>query len=126
MNKLILKYTLVLFTTGIIFSGCKRELADQFHNPEIYSKTANLFGGMFLSMLTEHKVFVQDYGEYYWQFNAGTEVPGYSQIANRYITDRYTWFIGFDDLSGLGGIGAYSNNADLANHRLNDYYTRSR
>jgi hypothetical protein len=124
MKKLILKYTLFLLAAGLLLPGCKRELADQFHNPDIYSKTENLFGGLFLGLETQHKVYVQDYGEYYWQFNAGTEVPGYAQIANRFITDRYTWFSGFNDLSGVSGIGSNSNNADLANHRLDDYYTR--
>jgi hypothetical protein len=77
-----------------------------------------------MSFFTEHKVFVQDYGETYWQFNAGTEVPGYSQLMQRLITDRYTWFQTFDDLSGTSGFGA--NTTDLWNGRLDAFYTRAR
>lgn len=123
MKRSILPY----FTLVLLLStswGCKKELEDQFHNPEVYSKTENLFGGIFLAMLTEHKVFVQDYGEFYWQLNSGTEVPGYAQIAQRYITDRYAWFLNYDDVSGVNSFGGLTDN--LWNNRLNDFYTRSR
>lgn len=123
MKRSILPY----FTLALLLStswGCKKELEDQFHNPDVYSKTENLFGGIFLAMLTEHKVFVQDYGEFYWQLNSGTEVPGYAQIAQRYITDRYAWFLNYDDLSGVNSFGGLTDN--LWNNRLNDFYIRSR
>jgi Susd and RagB outer membrane lipoprotein len=77
-------------------------------------------------MLTEHKIYVQDYGETYWILNAGCEAPGYSQIIQRYITDRYTWFLDFDDLSGANGFGALTNGGDPWNRRLDDFYTRCR
>jgi len=114
---------IILFSFSLLF-GCKKKLEEQFRNPEVYSKTENLFGGIFLSMLTEHKIFVQDYGEFYWQMNAGTEVPGYAQIVQRHITDRYAWFLNFDDLTGVNSFGGLTNN--LWNNRLNDFYTRAR
>jgi hypothetical protein len=123
MKRDILKYFFLLVLMGSV-SGCKKKLEDQFHNPEVYSKTENLFGGTFLAMLTEHKVFIQDYGEFYWELNAGTEVPGYAQLAQRYITDRYSWFSLFDDLSGVNSFGG--NTDALWNGRLNDFYTRAR
>ncbi len=123
MKKYISKYLILIFLVTSVMS-CKKQLEEQFHNPEVYSKTENLFGGIFIAMLAEHKVFVQDYGEFYWQFNSGTEVPGYSQTAQRLITDRYAWFLNFDDLSGVNGFGGLTNN--LWNNRLNDFYTRSR
>jgi hypothetical protein len=122
MKRTILKYLPLVFLTALL-AGCNKKLDEQFRNPEVYSKTENLFAGTFLSMLTEHKVFVQDYGEFYWQLNSGTEVPGYAQIAQRLITDRYTWFSTFDDLSGVNGFGAQTN---LWNGRLNDFYTKAR
>jgi hypothetical protein len=123
MKRYILRYIpLIVLATSI--AGCKKKLEEQFRNPEIYSKTENLFGGIFLSMLGEHKIFVQDYGEFYWQLNAGTEVPGYAQLAQRLITDRYTWFSTFDDLSGANAFGGNTDN--LWNNRLNDFYTRAR
>lgn len=123
MKRHISKLLLLAFSISML-SGCKKELEKQFNNPDVYTKTENLFGGYFLSMLTEHKIFVQDYGEFYWQMNSGTEVPGYAQIAQRLITDRYTWFSGFDDLSGVNGFGGLTDN--LWNNRLNDFYTRCR
>src|SRR4029079_5932016 len=123
MKRYIFKDFFLVFLISS-FAGCKKQLADQFHNPEVNSKTENLFGGIFLAMLTEHKVFVQDYGEFYWQLNSGTEVPGYAQIAQRLITDRYAWFLNFDDITGVNGFGGLTNN--LWNNRLNDFYTRAR
>jgi hypothetical protein len=123
MKRQMFKYICIGFLTVSLFS-CKRELEEQFNNPDVYTKTENLFGGIFLKMITENKIFSQDYGEFYWQLNAGTEVPGYAQLAQRYITDRYAWFLTFDDLSGVGGFGANTNN--LWNNRLNDFYTRCR
>ncbi|HYO22594.1 MAG TPA: SusD/RagB family nutrient-binding outer membrane lipoprotein [Flavisolibacter sp.] len=123
MKKQTFQYVLLLFSISTLLS-CKKDLADQFNNPEVYSKVENLYGGMFIKMLTENKVYSQDYGEFYWQLNAGTEVPGYSQIAQRHITDRYAWFLQFDDLSGTNAFGGLTNN--LWNNRLNDFYTRAR
>jgi hypothetical protein len=123
MKRSILRYIILAFLISSV-SSCKKKLEEQFHNPEVYSKTENLFGGIFLAMSTEHKVFVQDYGEFYWELNAGTEVPGYAQIAQRLITDRYAWFSTFDDLSGVNSFGG--NTDALWNGRLNDFYTRAR
>lgn len=124
MKRYTLKYYVPVLLMMSLLLGCKKQLEEQFRNPEVYSETENLFGGIFRSMLTEHKIFVQDYGEFYWQMNSGCEVPGYAQIAQRLITDRYAWFSGYGDLTGVSGFGALTNN--LWNNRLNDFYTRTR
>jgi hypothetical protein len=121
----MLKYCLLLLFGASLLSGCKKQLADEFKNPDMYTEVENLFGGLFRSMVTEHKIFVQDYGEFYWQMNAGTEVPGYIQLAQRLITDRYTWFSGFNDLTGATGFAANSNGT-LWNGRLDAFYTRAK
>lgn len=123
MKRYIIKALFAVTLTASL-TGCKKSLEDQFRNPEVYSKTENLFGGIFTEMVSEHKIFVQDYGEFYWQLNWGTEVPGYAQIAQRHITDRYAWFLDFDDLSGINAFGGRTNN--LWANRLNDFYTRTR
>src|SRR5688572_21994121 len=123
MNRYIIK-TLFIVLLAASQTGCKKSLEDQFRNPEVYSKTENLFGGIFLEMLSEHKIFVQDYGEFYYLLNSGCEIPGYSQIAQRHITDRYAWFLNYDDLSGVNGFGGLTN--QIWNNRLNDFYTRTR
>lgn len=122
MKKIII-YIMAAVAVGS-FASCKKDLESQFNNPAVYAKVENLYGGIFLKMLTENKVYSQDYGEFYWQFNAGTEVPGYAQIAQRHITDRYAWFLNFDDLSGTNAFGGNTNN--LWNNRFNDFYTRAR
>src|SRR4051812_35992143 len=101
----LIKNTLLL-SAILMVTSCKKQLEEQFYNPEVYDQVGNLYSGLFLKMLTENKVFSQDYGEFYWQFNAGTEVFGYSQLAQRFVTDRYAWFLTFDDLSGNTGFGA--------------------
>lgn len=123
MKKTFLPYALLmLFCISLL--SCKKQLEKQFYDPEVYNKVENLYGGMFLKMIAENKVYSQDYGEFYWQLNAGTEVPGYAQIAQRYITDRYAWFLNYDDLSGTNAFGGQTNN--LWNNRLNDFYTKAR
>src|SRR3546814_890791 len=57
---------------------------------------------MFTSMMYEWKIYVQDYGEWWWQMS-GNGIPSYSQVAVRYITPRYGWYTDYDDLvNGLG------------------------
>ncbi|TDH28611.1 SusD/RagB family nutrient-binding outer membrane lipoprotein [Segetibacter sp. 3557_3] len=123
MKKQSYRY-LFLLACITLLGSCKKQLEEQFYNPEVYSKVENLYGGIFLKMLTENKVYSNDYGEFYWQLNSGTEVPGYAQISQRHITDRYAWYLNYDDLGGTGGFGGLTNN--LWNNRLNDFYTRAR
>jgi len=118
----IFKYLIVM--SLLLQVSCKKDLADQFRNPENYSETGNLFGGMFSGMLYTYKLYIQDYGEFYWQFNSGTEIPGYAQLSQRYITNRYTWFSDYDDMSGTNAFGGLTDN--LWNNRMNDFYTRLR
>lgn len=120
----LLKYLVIIC---LLFQvSCTKNLSDQFRNPENYSQTGNLFGGLFSNMLYSYKLYIQDYGEYYWQFNAGMEIPGMCQLAERYITTRYAWFINFDDLSGTNGFGSAYSNFNLWSNRMNDFYTRMR
>ena len=114
----------ILLLPLVFLLSCKKQLEKQFYDPEVYTHVENLYGGMFLKMVAENKVYSQDYGEFYWQLNSGCEVPGYAQISQRYITDRYAWFLNYDDLSGTNGFGGQTNN--LWNSRLNDFYTKAR
>jgi len=85
MKRHISKYLLVVCTISLL-AGCKKQLEDQFRNPEVYSKTENLFGGIFLSMLTEHKIFVQGI---IWNINSfdqwGVELG--KQLANKILPE---------------------------------------
>ncbi|EFK59358.1 SusD/RagB family nutrient-binding outer membrane lipoprotein [Sphingobacterium spiritivorum] len=99
---------ITLITYGILLSGCQKTLEDEFTNPEIYDKTGNLFSGLFTKTLFTWKVYVEDYGEYWWEIagSGAMGVAGYTQISQRYITDRYAWFSLYDDLSGVNAFGS--------------------
>lgn len=111
-----LKISILLISAAVSLFSCKKELDDQFVNPEKSNPPVeNLFQGMFTSALFGWKLYVQDYGEWYYQLNGSNGIPGYSQIAIRYITPRYAWFSDYDDLkngNGFndGGVRSYFNN----------------
>jgi hypothetical protein len=119
---MMMKKLMIFFVTvSLVLSSCKKELEDQFSNPDIYSNTGNLFSGMFTKTLYSWKLYVQDYGEWWWEL-AGTGsmgVAGYTQISHRYITDRYAWFLDYDDLSGTNAFGSENQ---LWVNRLGAFY----
>ncbi|SHM12449.1 Starch-binding associating with outer membrane [Chitinophaga jiangningensis] len=96
--------------------SCQKELEQQFADPEKANPpTDQKFPGMFTATLYGWKLYVGDYGEWYYQMNPGTGIPGYAQIAERYVTSRYTWYSTYDDLvtgNGFsdGGLVNYFNN----------------
>ncbi len=115
------KILIGIIGASIAFSSCKKTLDEQFPNPEIYSNTGNLFSGLFTKTLYSWKLYVQDYGEWWWDM-AGTGalgVSGYTQISQRYITDRYAWFSTYDDLTGATGFGSENQ---LWQNRLGAFY----
>lgn len=118
------KISIVIASIFILFTGCKKTLDKEFTNPEIYDKTGNLFSGLFTSTLYQWKFYVQDYGEWWWDI-AGTGamgVAGYTQVSQRYITDRYAWFGLYDDLSGVNGFGSENQ---LWQNRMKAFYERA-
>lgn len=110
---------IIFFTVAL--ASCKKSLENEFPNPEKYDKTGNLFAGMFTKTLYSWKLYVQDYGEWWWEL-AGTGsmgVAGYNQVCQRYITDRYAWFSTFDDLTGTTAFGSENQ---LWQNRLGAFY----
>lgn len=115
------KILIGLIVFSVALSSCKKSLEKEFPNPENYDKTGNLFAGMFTKTLYAWKLYVQDYGEWWWEL-AGTGsmgVAGYTQVCQRYITDRYAWFSTFDDLSGTTAFGSENQ---LWQNRLGAFY----
>ncbi len=115
------KILIGLIVFSVALSSCKKSLEKEFPNPENYDKTGNLFAGMFTKTLYSWKLYVQDYGEWWWDM-AGTGsmgVASYSQISQRYITDRYAWFSTFDDLTGTTAFGSENQ---LWQNRLGAFY----
>ncbi|MFV0590727.1 MAG: SusD/RagB family nutrient-binding outer membrane lipoprotein [Draconibacterium sp.] len=112
------KILIIILSAFMLFSSCQDRLEEEFKNPMVYSPDLeNLAPGLYTSMLTQWKFYIKDYGEWWWQ-NGGTGIFTYAQIANRYITSRYGWYIDYDDL-------AYQE-PDAGFGWFDDYYVRMR
>lgn len=79
MKKFII--SALLICGGLGFYGCQDQLEDEYLNPEKYEAPESVrVRGMFSKMIYEWKVFVQDYGE--WYYLAGGAIPKYAQITS--------------------------------------------
>lgn len=104
--KRIIIGAMALFTIGA--SSCKKDLDERFYNPDQLSEgTTDIVPGLFTQTITTNKIFVQDYGEWYYLMNGGTSITGYEQIAQRYISYRYDWFSSYNDLTTGNGFDDY-------------------
>jgi hypothetical protein len=66
-----------------MFSGCQSELEEKFYDPEKYEAPESIvMSGMFAKTVNQWKIFIQDYGEYWWGLS-GTGPAGYAQIGVR-------------------------------------------
>lgn len=91
----------------LLGTSCKKSIDDQFKNPDSYDPAPSTkVPGLFLDMLTKQKFYYQDYGEWYYMIGDGFGIPGYCQIAQRYITQRYDFFSTYDDVVGGNGFDA--------------------
>lgn len=76
------KYIISLcLSTGMLFFSCQDKLESEFMNPEIYPAPESVeAAGMFTKMCYEWKIFVQDYGEWYYLMQ--WSIPNYAQIVH--------------------------------------------
>ncbi|WP_167021196.1 SusD/RagB family nutrient-binding outer membrane lipoprotein [Chitinophaga sp. Cy-1792] len=103
-------------------SSCQKELEKQFENPEMTNPPqGQKFAGMFTATMYGWKLYVGDYGEWYYQLNSGEGIPGYAQISQRYITPRYAWFSTYDDLANGDGF----DDSAIRNY-FSDFYLKTR
>ena len=99
-------YLSLLISIGI--SSCKKDLEERFYNPDALSEgVTDIVPGLFTRTISENKIFVQDYGEWYYLMSGGTSITGYAQIANRYVSYRYDWFATYNDLTTGNGFDDY-------------------
>ncbi|MBO9620213.1 MAG: SusD/RagB family nutrient-binding outer membrane lipoprotein, partial [Niabella sp.] len=78
------------------------------YNPDqLGANTTDIVPGLFTQIVSNNKILIQDYGEWYYLLNGGTSIPGYAQLANRYISYRYDWFSSFNDLTTGNGFDDY-------------------
>lgn len=102
MKRLILYSSLIIATA---FTSCKKDLKDRFYNPDQLSEgITDIVPGLFAQTITTNKIFIQDYGEWYYLLNGGNSITGYEQIAERYISYRYDWFSTYYDLTTGNGF----------------------
>lgn len=88
-----------------VFASCKKDLETRFYNPDQLSEgVTDIVPGLFSQTITTNKIFVQDYGEWYYLLNGGTSITGYAQIAERYVSYRYDWFSTYNDLTTGNGF----------------------
>ncbi|NWJ50013.1 MAG: SusD/RagB family nutrient-binding outer membrane lipoprotein [Bacteroidetes bacterium] len=113
------KFQILFIVVVLIFVSCKKDLENQFKDPnKVNPPTASVISGMFSNMLYQWKLYVQDYGEYWWQ-NSGWGVPNYAQVTHRYITQRYAAnYADYADLSSGNGFDPSGIS------EYNDFYTR--
>lgn len=112
------KIFITILSVFLLFGSCQDRLEEEFKNPMVYSPDLeNLAPGLYTNMLTQWKFYIKDYGEWWWQ-NGGTGIFTYAQIANRYITSRYGWYVDYDDLTYIEPDAGFS--------WFNDYYVRMR
>ncbi|MGN6436011.1 MAG: SusD/RagB family nutrient-binding outer membrane lipoprotein [Agriterribacter sp.] len=102
MKRTILYFGLLMIA-GL--SSCKKDLEDRFYNPDQLSEgVTDIVPGLFSRTISENKIFIQDYGEWYYLMSGGTSITGYAQLAQRYVTDRYAWFATYNDLTTGNGF----------------------
>lgn len=102
MKRSILYISLII---AIGFTSCKKDLETRFYNPDQLSEgVTDIVPGLFTGAITQNKIFIQDYGEWYYLLNGGTSITGYEQIAERYVSYRYDWFSTYNDLTTGNGF----------------------
>jgi hypothetical protein len=113
------KIQILIVLMVLILSSCQKEIKNEFVNPNtVNPPTGSVTSGMFTSIMYQWKLYVQDYGEYWWQ-NSGWGVPAYAQIAHRYITQRYAAnYADYADLESGNGF----DQSGIS--QFNDFYLR--
>jgi len=102
------KLFIIIAVFALALSACQDVLEDEYKNPEtVNPPEEKSIAGMFSGMLDQWQLFVKDYGEYWWQKD-GWGIPAYTQVAHRYITDRYfAYYVDYADLeTGVNGFQA--------------------
>ena len=77
------KIFISIFAACFLFAGCQSELEEKFYDPEKYQAPESIvMSGMFAKTVYQWKIFIQDYGEYWWGLS-GTGPAAYAQIGVR-------------------------------------------
>jgi hypothetical protein len=88
----------------MVLASCEEVLENEFKNPDKFGNVEGAIPGMFTAMLNQGTFYIKDYGEWWNQLTDGTGIVAYSQISERYVTDRYTWFKEYHDVTNGNGF----------------------
>lgn len=102
-------YLYIILLAACSLGACKKDLENRFYNQDkITGNGVDVVPGLFTAMVTNNKIFVQDYGEWFYLLNDGLGITGYAQLAQRYISYRYAWFSGYNDLTSGNGFNDFA------------------
>ncbi|MEO6976990.1 MAG: SusD/RagB family nutrient-binding outer membrane lipoprotein, partial [Mucilaginibacter sp.] len=102
MKRSILYISIIAAT---FFASCKKDLDNRFYNPDQLSEgVTDIVPGLFSQTISTNKIFVQDYGEWYYLLNGGNSITGFEQVAERFVSYRYDWFSTYGDLTTGNGF----------------------
>ncbi|SEW24950.1 Starch-binding associating with outer membrane [Chitinophaga arvensicola] len=106
LKKMKKAYLYTLLLSASLFGGCKKDLSDRYYDKDKLTSGGgtDVVPGLFTQLVTNNKIFAQDYGEWYYLLNGGTSITGYAQIAQRYVSYRYAWFSDYNDLTTGNGF----------------------
>ncbi|HWV65885.1 SusD/RagB family nutrient-binding outer membrane lipoprotein, partial [Chitinophaga sp.] len=98
-------YLYIILLSASFLGACKKDLEDRFYDKDkLTGGGTDIVPGLFTDLLTNNKIFAQDYGEWYYLLNGGTSITGYEQVAQRFVSYRYDWFSTYKDLTTGNGF----------------------
>ncbi|MET3875848.1 hypothetical protein ABIE50_001260 [Chitinophaga sp. OAE865] len=106
LKKMKKAYLYIFLLSASFLGACKKDLEDRFYDKDKLTTGSDIdvVPGMFTALLTNNKIFAQDYGEWYYLLNGGTSITGYEQVAQRFVSYRYDWFSTYNDLTTGNGF----------------------
>jgi len=103
--------------------SCKKKVDDAYPNPEtVNPPTGNLFAGYFTGMLYTWKLYVQDYGENWWEEDLGAGM--FAQTHERYVTSRYSWYSDYSNLTDGENGNGFQGSSNGIQSQWNACYTK--
>ena len=121
MKKIL--FLILAFSVIVTDFSCKQKVDDAYPNPEtVNPPKGNLFAGYFTGMLYTWKLYVQDYGENWWEGDLGAGM--YAQTHERYVTSRYSWYSDYSNLTDGENGNGFQGSSNGIQSQWNACYTK--
>lgn len=105
----------ILLVFGMLVNSCQDKLDGEFMDPERYPAPESMkAAGMFSKMTYEWKVFVQDYGEWYYLLR--WSIPHYAQISSFMMNSA--WDAHWEDWERTDGNGFTANQVNRQMYQI--------